>query len=247
MDGREVLCLDAPAGHEVLCLDAPAGREAARRLAALGLAVRTATPEAVAAEGAGRARAVVLDADLPLARLERVLAALEHALVDGTLTGLAAGPPPPAIRRARLREAGVTLGLFEPLDDATLRHQVNRAFLGGRRPGPARRELRVPLGASALLVVRRPALLMPATLYSLSEGGAFVETPRVVPRGTRAEVRLALGASGLRLPATVMHVHEGEQASRAPTGMGLRFDTAPPPALAALRARVRARTASLVV
>lgn len=236
---------------DVLCTGAPAGREAARRLAALGLHVACARLSGLgAALAAHRPRAVVLDADLPAGSLEELLAVLRPALEEGGVTALAAGPPPPAARRARLRAAGVTLALFDPLDDATARHQVNRAFLAARQGGRARRELRAPLPTAALVLAPTTGRRIPGVAYTLSEGGAFVQTASLAPPGTRVELRLALGASGLRLPARVVHAHPPGACGHAPAGLGLRFEDAGPSrdaAARALAARVRARCDALAV
>jgi Tfp pilus assembly protein PilZ len=232
---------------DVLCCDAPSSRAVGRRIAALGVGVRTLAPDALGAALRHAApRAVVLDTDLTEPELEALLRAVAPPLERGATTGLAAGPPPGAARRARLREAGVTLALFEPVDDATLRHQVNRVFLGERHGGRARRELRAPVPASAIVVEPETGTRIQATLYTLSEGGAFVETRRLAQLGGRVELRVALGASGLRLRATVVHVHPPGEAGRAPAGMGLRFDADAPEA-AALAARIRARCQALSV
>ncbi|MDX1649865.1 MAG: PilZ domain-containing protein [Myxococcota bacterium] len=224
----------------------PACREVARRLGLLGLhAACTRPSELGAARAAPRPRALVLDADLPAAGLEEALEALGPALEDGA-TALAAGPAPPAARRARLRAAGVTLALFDPLDDATLRHQVNRTFLAARQGGRARRELRAPVPAAALLVDPTRGRRIPGTVYTLSEGGAFVETAGRAPPGATLELRIALGPSGLRLPATVVHAHPPGAGGPAPTGLGLRF-AAIGTTTREIGARVRARCEALAV
>lgn len=246
-------------------------REAAlaERLGALGFAVRSvagsaglaqslaetaprSAADAAAAPGAGAARApagIFLDLALADRALEASLRLLAPHLDSGEGTAIAFGPerPEPA-RRRRLAEAGVALGLFGETDDAALRFQANRAFLRLRPRGRARRDLRAP--GRGLVRVRGGGREKSARPYSLSTGGAFLETPRPSLRGARVELELDLAEACARpaLRAEVVHTNVPGNLRRPglPAGMGVRFEDAGA-AREALEAEVHARSAALVL
>jgi hypothetical protein len=168
-------------------------------------------------------RALLLATALPEGPLASTLAAAGPALREGRVTGIAMGPKPAAALRERLHELGFSLALPPRFDDATLRFQINRAFLAARPPGPARRELRAPFAWRATVRVgeRRKGTLV----YSLSRGGAYLATARPSPPGARIVVELPLSGALRALPARVVHTHvPGNLCSaRAPHGMGVRF------------------------
>jgi hypothetical protein len=147
----------------------------------------------------------------------------------------------------RFREAGFALALFEPFDDATLRFQVNRVFLGRREAGPGRCEARVPVDWPVVVHVgsRRKS----ASLYTLSPGGAFIETTRPSVRGVALRLEIPLCGRTRDLAATVVHTNvPGNLVRRhAPLGMGLRFAALPDPVAAELQTFVAERASALVM
>jgi len=168
-------------------------------------------------------RALLLSTSLPPARLSAFLVSLRPLLAAGELSGLALGEAPAPALRDRLREAGVSLALWHPFDDRTLRFQVNRAFLRTRGDGPARAELRAPLPWR--VIIHSGGRRKEAQLYNLSEGGAFLETARPSVVGAQLEVELQLSDGPASLPADVLHTNVTGNLLRPqlPIGMGVRF------------------------
>lgn len=220
---------------------APAASPLRRRLRRLGFRTTVASHADELTRSLDRPnlpfRAVLLSTQMPSPRLSAFAAALHPRLAAGELTGLAVGDAPAPGIRQRLREAGFTLALWHPFDDHTLRFQVNRAFLRARSKGPARGELRAPLAwrVSIHAAGRRKE----AQLYSLSERGAFLETPRPSMVGTRIDVEIQLPNGPRSLPANVLHTNVPGNLLRphAPVGMGIRF-TDPSPAITGALARI---------
>lgn len=137
-----------------------------------------------------RVGAVVVPPDLPVLDLERSLHAFRSVDPDRIppLSIVVSGERPDADQRGRLRRAGVGWGLWTPVEDNTLRFQMNRALAGGGPPVATRRALRVPTNWP--LAVSASGREKPAKLYSVSVRGGYLATPR--PSMTRAIVHLTL-------------------------------------------------------
>ena len=215
---RTVLVVDA-GGHPL--------EPAAQRLRLLGIpALRAKTgAEARAALVDPRAAigGVLIPPDPPTLDLSRALRALS-TLPDGTqLALLVCGPCPDAAARARLRDAGATLALWEPLDDHALRFQVNRAFATGTQQALPRRAERVP--TSWPVEVRIGAKVRPSQLYSLSARGAYLATAGPALRRTLVHVTLPLPGHDLRVAGEVVltNVPGNLRKRNLPIGMGIRF------------------------
>lgn len=216
--------------REVLLIEDASARPASplrRRLRGLGFCVRQIGEPGELPLLTNRAdlpsRALLLDTGLPPARISAFLAPLSRLLAAGEMSGLAVGRAPATVLRERLREAGVSLALWLPFDDRTLRFQVNRAFLRTRSEGPARAELRAPLPWRVIL--RAGERRREAHLYNLSQGGAFLETARSSVVGARLEVELQLAGGRASLSADVRHTNVTGNLLRPqlPIGMGVRF------------------------
>jgi hypothetical protein len=199
----------------------------AQRLRLLGIpALRAKTGgEARAALADPRAAigAVLIPPDPPTLDLPRALRALS-TLPDGTrLALLVSGPAPDPASRARLREAGATLALFEPFDDHALRFQVNRALATCEPPQRPRAAERVP--ADWPVEVRIGARARPARLYSVSARGAFLATAGPSLRRTLVHVTLPLPAQDLRVAGEVVatNVPGNLRRRNLPLGMAIRF------------------------
>jgi hypothetical protein len=215
---RTVLVVDAgghplePAAQRLRLLGIPALR------AKTGAEARAALLDARAAVGA-----VLIPPDPPTLDLRKAVRALS-TLPDGSqLSLLVCGPRPDDAARARLREAGATLALWEPLDDHALRFQVNRAFAAGLVPSHSRRAERVP--ASWNVEVRVGARARPAQLYSLSARGAFLATAAPALRRTLVHVTLPVPSQELRVAGEVVatSVPGTLRKRNLPIGMGVRF------------------------
>ncbi len=239
--GTAQVLVRAGAGAEALCA----------RLARLGFraehVVCADRLHSALEERAAGVRALLLAADLPDAGLATSLAAAAPALREGRVTGVALGTPPGPETADRFREAGFSLVLRRPLSDAVLRFQINRAFLRARCPGTPRCELRAPFDWR--VSVRAGDRRKEAFLYSLSLGGAFLETARPSPGGARVAVELPVHGTLHALEATVVHtnVPGNLRSDRGPLGMGVRFDPLEPAVAEALGRTVAARSAGLVM
>ena len=65
-------------------------------------------------------------------------------------------------------------------------------------------------------------------LYSLSEGGCFIETPRASMDGARLRILFAIDGERFEIDGTVAfaNVPGNLQRPNLPLGMGVRFDSA---------------------
>lgn len=199
-----------------------------KRLASLGYAVVRAKTGAEARAALTDARraigAVAIPPDPPTLDLGRTLRSLTGP--DEARTLVVCGPRPEEAARARLRDAGARLALFEPWDDATIRFQVNRALAGDVADRPERRALRVPVEWP--VEVRSGRRGRPARLVCLSARGAFLETARPALRKSLVHVTLPiapLGGERLRLACEVVSTNVPGNLRRGnlPLGMGVRF------------------------
>ena len=237
---------------DVLLIDDVADAELVRRLRALpGLrVVRASSPEAVArlAQLPEYAfRVTLLSASFPLPALEAAVEPLRENLESGDLVGVVYGERPGHEAGALFEDLGFTLSLWNPFDEHTLRFQLNRAFLRGRRMGAARTELRVPMDCRARIEAGHRQ--KEAFVYSLSRRGAFLATPRPSATGAKVEVNLLLPDRALTIPARVVHTNVPGNLQRAcaPVGMGVRFLDPSPHVQLELDRIVEARHRSLVV
>lgn len=173
--------------------------------------------------------------DLAVIDLPGALAALAASAPNGQLSYIVNGQPPGPEALDELREAGVRLALWEPYDDGRLRFQVNRALSLDDAGGLPRRETRAPVDLPAQ--VFQAGRQKPARVYTLSSGGAYLETPRPTMRGARVEVEMAIGAGPVRAVGVVVYTNVPGNLHRTnlPVGMGVRFSDLSDPASAALR------------
>lgn len=221
--------------RHVLLVDA--GAEAMELLSArirkLGFrAVRAKTTDAAMAAFSDprfRIGAVVIPPELPASDLERAVMAFRATAASGGLPVLVAGPRPEADLRERLRRAGVGYALWSPVDEPTLRFQLNRALAHTQGeaseapPTPRRRAPRVPTRWPIELSSGRRC--KPAVVTSLSTRGAFLATAR--PSLPRALVHftLPLPSGDLRLAAQVVMTNVPGNLARKnlDLGMGVSF------------------------
>ncbi len=133
---------------------------------------------------------VVIPPDLAVVDLERSLRALRMVEPDRVpaLPIVVFGERPDADQRGRLRRASVDYGLWSPIDDNTLRFQMNRSLSGGGPMVATRRAPRVPTNWP--VEIHAGGREKPAKLYSLSARGAYLATPR--PSMPKAVVHLTL-------------------------------------------------------
>ncbi len=188
---------------------------------------------------------VVLPDDLPVFDLDRSLAAFRRA---GELEApglIVTGTCPDADRRNRLRRAGVELALWNPVDDHTLRFQLNAALTGEARILRTRHSQRVPTNWPVRL--RAGGRLKPAKIYSLSSRGAFLATSS--PSMPKSVVFLTIplpDEDALVSAEVVMTNVPGNLAKKnLPIGMGVRFRAVEPEICQALQAYAEERAGQL--
>ncbi len=171
--------------------------------------------------------AVVLPPELPVLDLRRALCFMSALVFGSELAFLAAGPAPGAEERRRLRDAGVDLALFDPLDDATLRFQLNRALAGSLVVRGRRGALRAP--AAWPMRVWVGSRCKEASLYDLSSSGAWLVTEAPSPRSSRVQVELPRELGGARLAARVVrtNVPGNLRQWNVPLGMSVAFEELP--------------------
>jgi hypothetical protein len=194
----------------------------------------------------GAIGAVVLAPDLPVVDLRRTLRFLCD-VASGELWFLAAGPKPDPADCARLRSAGVTFALFEPLHQNTLRFQINRALAGSSVVRGERRSLRAPTNWE--IPVFLGSRSKPASVYTVSSAGAFLGTPAPSPRGARIDIELPVPGLPRRLAAHVVmtNVPGNLQHKNLPVGMGVRFENPPVDAEALLHVFAQERLSDLML
>ena len=112
--------------------------------------------------------------------------------------------------------------LWSPVEDHALRFQLNAA-LSIAHEECLRNEARVPIDARAMVLAggRRKQ----ASVYSLSAGGAFLETPRPSMPGAQVEVAIFVAGAELTVTARVLYTNVPGNLSRIclPLGMAVRF------------------------
>jgi len=166
---------------------------------------------------------IVVPPDLPAYDLDLALAAFRSMEASRALPLLTAGRRPDADRRARLRRAGVEQALWHPLDDNTLRFQVNRALAGAGPPPAMRRAERVPTNWP--VQIRSGDRRKQAKVYSVSSTGAYLATSRPSMLRAVVETVLPLPACDVPLAGEVVMTNVPCNLLRRnlPIGMGIRF------------------------
>jgi len=213
----------------ILVLDGSGAPRAAlvMRLRRMGYrALRAKTPEeafALVEEPRHCVGAALIPPDVAVANLRSALESLAARAPGGRLGFVLTGPCPPEEVLAEMREAGVKLALWEPLDDARLRFQVNRALAGVDTALLRRDVMRAPLEVPAKIF--QAGREKEARVYTLSPGGAYLETPRPAMRHATIEVEIDLWPSPIRTRAVVTYtsVPGNLRRNNLPLGMGVEF------------------------
>jgi hypothetical protein len=227
-------------------------RRLAVRLEGLGYSVAE-----VEAAGGGRSllidrgaagRAAIIPAGLAGledGELQRTTRALRGLAPSRRLTLLAWGPAPGPTARRQLRDAGVELALYEPLETAVLRFQVNRA-LTPHEP-PLRRAQRAPLGGE--IAMRWRLRTRAARVYTLSSSGAFVLSDEPLRPGRKLVLEVPVGRLQPRARARVVLANPpgGTSHPDLPPGMAIAFDDLDAACAAVIQRLVEERLAALAV
>jgi CheY-like chemotaxis protein len=167
--------------------------------------------------------AILLPASLPSDRVDAALTRIRKA--ESVLPALAYGKMPEPNQRKALRQAGVLLALWDGYDERILRFQLNR-LVSGELISTARASRRAPTEAPTRILVGGRE--KQGTLYSLSEGGCFIETPRASMDGARLRILFEIDRERFEIDGTVAfaNVPGNLQRPNLPLGMGVRFDSA---------------------
>jgi len=123
-----------------------------------------------------------------------------------------------------MREAGVQLSIFDPIDLHTLRFQLNRALAGAKPVRGRRRTLRAPADWPA--VARSGGREKQGRVYSISASGAYVAVDQPWIVKSRVELRLATQAGTIAADGRVVMTSVPGNLMRKslPFGMGIQFD-----------------------
>jgi Tfp pilus assembly protein PilZ len=175
-------------------------------------------------EGRSAIDAIFIPTDIEVANLKKILKKIRKLAPANGVRFVSVGKRPSDDERKRLRSAGMTLSLWDPFDDGALRFQLNRALVGDRDEH-CREYERVP--TFALATVIQSERRREAVIYSLSEGGAFLETPRAAMDGARVQIELHLPTSPEAVTVTAdvifTNVPGNLQRPNLPLGMGVSF------------------------
>ena len=235
----------------ILILDGAAARLApvVERLRTLGFScVRAKTPEealSLIEDPRHDFGATVLPPDLAVADLGGALATLRSRGARG-LVFVVIGPRPEGDAMARLRSAGVELAVWHPLDDGTLRFQLNRALTAFQGES-LRREQRAPTDWRVRFSTG--GRTKEAQLYSLSARGAFLVTNRPSMRGASVAVELPLPSESVAVGGRVLYTNVPGNLSKTtlPMGMAIEFTALSGEAEEEIRRSVAERALALVL
>jgi hypothetical protein len=142
--------------------------------------------------------AVLLPSEIPGKEIRKALKSMRRR--EPGLPCMAYGKAPPRAQRKLLRQAGVFLTLWDGYDVGVLSFQINR-LISGELQSSVRSARRAPIHlAVRVQVVGREK---GGFLYSLSEGGCFIETPRASMDGARLRLIFVLDERKLELDGVV--------------------------------------------
>lgn len=175
----------------------------------------------VVEEGEYSVSAVLLPSDLPGKEVRRALKTMRRR--EPKLPGMAYGKAPDRSQRRRLRQAGVLLSLWDGYDVGVLRFQINR-LVAGESQHSIRGSRRVPIHTPVRVLVGGRE--KDGFVYSLSEGGCFIESSRASMDGARLRMIFSLAERELEIDGIVAfaNVPGNLQRPNLPLGMGVRFE-----------------------
>jgi len=188
--------------------------------------------------------AVLLPGDLPPALVRKALRSMRRR--EPMLPAMAYGKRPGSRQLEGLRRADVLLALWEGYDEGALRFQMNR-MLSGETQQTVREARRAPWHEPVRISVGGRE--KPGTLYSLSERGCFIETPRASMDGARLRLAFDLEGEPVEIDGIVVfaNVPGNLQRPNLPLGMGIRFGEMPRALVRRIGERVRERITLLEV
>ena len=178
--------------------------------------------------------------------LRDALAAFRERTNSFEMRCIATGCEPEHADREGLREAGIGMALWSPVDDTALRFQLNAA-LAPAQVELLRSEVRAPFETRA--TIRAGGRVKVASIYSLSAGGAYLETPRPSMSGAQIDVRFHLPHCEISATGRVLYTNVPGNLTKGmlPMGMAVRFDGLGSDASGSIRETVESRAAALSV
>ena len=184
--------------------------------------------------------AALVPSEIPVKTLRKTLTSIRRR--EPALPAMAYGKIPNRTQRRELRQAGVLLSLWEGYDEGVLRFQLNR-LISGENQSAVRGSRRAPV---RILVGGREKA---GVLYSVSEGGCFIESPRASMDGAHLQTLFVLEERSFDLEGVVAfaNVPDNLQRPNLPLGMGVQFQDIPEAVGQSLAEFIRNRTESLEV
>ena len=239
-----------PASHFVLLIESDSERTEALATGLVRLGVEPirvadfADAVAVVKAREYAIAAVILPSDAPGRDARKALKSMRRR--EPVMPAMAYGKAPDGKQAKALRSAGVLLALWDGYDEGILRFQLNR-LLSGDGQASVRGSRRAPAAAPVRLVVGGRE--KDGILYSLSEGGCFIESPRASMDGARLTLRFELHERAFEIDGVVVfsNVPGNLQRPNLPLGMGVRFGEMPPAALDSLKQIIHERTQALEI
>ena len=168
-----------------------------------------------------RIRGLLLPAEATGEEVDRILESIgAHAGLGAE--GLAVlGPRPDEARLHALRQRGVGLRLWEPIEDRDLRFLASSLLWLGSDEDQ-RLEIRIPTALPGLVTHGRDARTV--TVGDLSPSGARLETALPFESESGVELELALpGGSAITIAGVVRWLVSDESDPAAATGCGIEF------------------------
>ena len=181
----------------------------------------------LAQEEARRIYALLFSPGVGAEAIANILHCLKTHAPSAPRTLVAIGERPDDDTRESLRACGAQWALWEPYDESALRSIVSAAISGGVVEN-SRQEPRLPttlLGRAFLGIHRKDVII-----YTLSSGGAFLETPTPYLPGSSITIEIALPDGSIMAKANVVYSKDAREAGEAarPNGMGVEFSKLDP-------------------
>ncbi len=189
-------------------------------------------------------QAVILPSDLPGKIIHKAMKSMRRR--QPILPAMAYGKPPDGSQAKALRKAGMLLALWDGYDKGMLRFQLNRLVSGDAQTS-VREARRAPTDRPVRILIGER--LKEGTLYSLAEGGCFIESPRASMDGAHLTLCFELDDRSFELKGDVVfaNVPGNLQRPNLPLGMGVRFADVTPAALDQLKQSIHKRMEALEV
>lgn len=238
------------ASHFILLIETDPSRSAplAAQLVRLGIEPICVSDLDAAIEVVQSRQYVVSAVLLPSEILRKDLRKAQKSLCSdqSMLPCMAYGKAPDRAQRKHLRRAGVLLALWDGYDAGMLRFQINRLVSELNQPS-VRAARRAPIHMPVRVQIGDRE--KDGFLYSLSECGCFIETPRASMDGARLRLLFALEEEELEIDGLVAfaNVPGNLQKPNLPLGMGVRFDNVSKPVRKTVARFIQERMASLEV